>query len=90
LGPEQAVQAALDVRARLFIPMHWGTFKLAVHGWTEPAERLLVAAQAAGLPLAIPRPGESLEPSALAPLTRWWPEAVWEGADAAPVKSTGL
>lgn len=55
LGPEQAIQAHLDVRGELFIPVHWGTFDLALHGWTEPGERILVAAAAAGVRVATPR-----------------------------------
>jgi hypothetical protein len=49
---------------------------------------VLAAAAAAGLPLAT-RPGESLEPSARPPLTRWWPDAGVESAEQAPVRSTG-
>lgn len=90
LGPEQAVQACKDSGARLFIPMHWGTFDLAMHGWTEPVERLLVAARAAGLAVAVPRPGQSLEPSNPPPLERWWPDARWEGAGQTPIRSTGI
>ena len=90
LGPEQAVQACLDAEARLFVPVHLGTFSLAVHGWTEPVERLLVAAPAAGVAVAVPRPGQSFEPSDPPPLVRWWPEERWERAAEAPVRSTGL
>jgi L-ascorbate metabolism protein UlaG (beta-lactamase superfamily) len=92
LGPEQAVQAAGMVRARLLIPIHWGLFTLAYHGWTEPAERSLAAARRAGQPLALPRPGESLEP-ATAPtdpglVARWWPALPWRSAEQDPIVST--
>lgn len=90
LGPEQAVQACKDSQARLFIPMHWGTFDLAMHGWTEPIERMLVAAQAGGVAVAVPRPGQSLEPSKPPPLERWWPEIRWEGVGQTPIHSTGI
>jgi L-ascorbate metabolism protein UlaG (beta-lactamase superfamily) len=92
LGPEQAVQAAGMVRARLLIPIHWGLFTLAYHGWTEPAERSLAAARRAGQPLALPRPGESLEP-ATAPadpglVGRWWPALPGRSAEQDPIVST--
>ena len=90
MGPEQAVQAVQDARGGLLIPVHWGTFNLAFHGWTEPAERVWQAAQAAGVELAIPRPGESVEPAAPPAVARWWPEQAWATADEAPVVSSGL
>ena len=90
LGPEQAVRAVQDARGGLMLPVHWGTFDLAFHGWTEPAERVLVAAGAAGVPVAVPRPGQSVVVDAPPAVERWWPELAWAGADAAPVVSSGL
>ena len=90
MGPEQAVDARLALGSGLLIPVHWGTFDLAMHSWTEPVERLLVAAEKAGVPVAVPRPGESLEPAAPTQLTRWWPQVPWQTAEEAPVVSSGL
>jgi L-ascorbate metabolism protein UlaG (beta-lactamase superfamily) len=42
MGPENAIQACLDVKGNLLLPLHWGTFALAFHPWTEPIERLLL------------------------------------------------
>ena len=90
MGPEQAVVAHEMVRGKLFIPVHWGTFDLSVHNWTEPVERALAAASLAGTEIAVPRPGQSIEPSATAALNRWWPEVPWKTAAQTPVLSTGL
>ena len=90
MGPEQAVRAVQDARGGLLVPVHWGTFNLAFHGWTEPAERIVVAAQAAGVPLVVPRPGEPVEPAAPQPIERWWPEVAWQTAAEAPVVSSAL
>ena len=90
MGPEQAVRAVQDARGGLMVPVHWGTFNLAFHGWTEPAERVVVAARAAGVPLAVPRPGESVVPDAPPAVERWWPEQPWQTADEAPVASSGV
>ncbi|MDJ0762899.1 MAG: MBL fold metallo-hydrolase [Myxococcota bacterium] len=90
LGPEQAVQAVKDAQGKLMIPVHWGTFDLALHAWTEPAERVIVAAAEQAVPLAIPRPGESVEPSKPLPLLRWWPSIPWQTAEQHPVVSSGL
>lgn len=89
LGPEQAVKAHQMVRGQLMIPVHWGLFDLALHGWTEPIERVLVAAEAAGVQVAMPQPGGMVEPGGELP-ARWWPEVPWEGVDKAPVTSSGL
>ncbi|MBU2548405.1 MAG: MBL fold metallo-hydrolase [Proteobacteria bacterium] len=89
LGPEQAVQAVKDVRGGMLIPTHWATFDLALHSWVEPAERLITAAAKRNIPLAIPKPGQSVEPSSPRPLVRWWPEIPWQTAEEHPVVSSG-
>ena len=90
IGPEQAIQARLALGSGLFIPVHWGTFNLAMHAWTEPVERLLVAAEKAGVLVAVPKPGESIEPDNPLQITRWWPSIPWQTAKEAPVVSSGL
>ncbi len=45
MSPEQAVEAANDLRAGLSVPMHYGTFNLADDGETEPLEALAAALQ---------------------------------------------
>ena len=89
MGPEQAVRAVQGARGGLLVPVHWGTFNLAFHGWTEPAERVVVAAQAAGVPLAVPMPGQSVVPGAPPAVERWWPDQPWQTAEQAPVVSSG-
>ena len=88
MGPEQAVRAVQDAQGGLMVPVHWGTFNLAFHGWTEPAERVVVAAEAAGVPLAVPMAGQSVLPNAPPAVERWWPEQPWETAEQAPVVSS--
>lgn len=63
MNPEDAIVAHRNVQGRLILPIHWGTFVLGPHDWTEPAKRLLTAAKAAGVPVIIPRPGQSIDPS---------------------------
>jgi L-ascorbate metabolism protein UlaG (beta-lactamase superfamily) len=40
MNPEQAAQAFIDLKARDFFAMHWGTFKLTDEPLLEPPERL--------------------------------------------------
>jgi L-ascorbate metabolism protein UlaG (beta-lactamase superfamily) len=90
MGPEQAIWAHQLLNGKFFFPVHWGTFNLAMHSWVEPVERLIVAAERAGVRLAIPRPGESIEPSLYKGFERWWPTVPWRTAEESPVRSTGL
>ena len=89
LGPEQAVLAHRLVRGDVMLPVHWGLFDLALHGWTEPIERVLAAADSQGVRAASPRPGDMVEPATLGRPTRWWPSVPWERAADAPVWSSG-
>jgi L-ascorbate metabolism protein UlaG (beta-lactamase superfamily) len=88
IGPEQAVLAHQLLRGRVLLPIHWGLFNLAMHGWTEPVERLLVAAESARASVAVPRPGQSVEPAAPPALARWWPDLPWQTAAEHPIVST--
>ena len=64
LNPEQAGEAFLQTGARIFIPMHWGTFQLTDEPLTEPAERLREWWRrhdpGDGRRLAVPSVGETL------------------------------
>tara|TARA_B100001750_G_scaffold162256_1_gene131013 strand:- start:1548 stop:2762 length:1215 start_codon:yes stop_codon:yes gene_type:complete len=88
LGPENAVRAHQWVRGETMIPIHWGLFDLAYHGWTEPVERTRVAARAADVTLLTPRPGESIEPATTPVIAPWWPEVPWETAAEHPIETT--
>ncbi|ADG79946.1 Metallo-beta-lactamase domain-containing protein OS=Tsukamurella paurometabola (strain ATCC 8368 /DSM / CCUG 35730 / CIP 100753 / JCM 10117 / KCTC 9821/ NBRC 16120 / NCIMB 702349 / NCTC 13040) OX=521096 GN=Tpau_3362 PE=4 SV=1 [Tsukamurella paurometabola] len=58
-NPEEAVaihQMIAGPKAPL-VPVHWATFNLAFHDWSEPVERLLVAAKDAGITTVVPKPG---------------------------------
>jgi len=90
IGPEQAIIAHTMLRGKLFVPVHWATFNLSIHGWTEPIERVIVAAEKQQVRVAFPRPGESFEPSIAVPSNRWWPDVPWETAQQNPIRSTGL
>ena len=90
MGPEQAIQAHQMVRGNLFVPVHWATFALAFHGWTEPVERVLVAADSAGVMVATPKPGESIMMTSNPGVQRWWPDLPWITAEEYPIVSTGL
>ncbi|HEY0243888.1 MAG TPA: MBL fold metallo-hydrolase [Gemmatimonadaceae bacterium] len=70
LDPEQAVSAHEQLRGRVLLPIHWGTFNLAFHRWDEPADRIVAAAT--GTTLVMPKPGESIEPGKPPAVNAWW------------------
>jgi len=72
MQPEQTVQAHQDLRGRWLVPVHNGTFDLAMHGWTEPFERVLALSGERGIALATPRMGERLDLSVPHAGTPWW------------------
>jgi L-ascorbate metabolism protein UlaG (beta-lactamase superfamily) len=80
MQPEQTVQAHQDLRGRWLLPVHNGTFDLAMHGWQEPFERVLALGEARGIALATPRMGQRLDLSAPQAGARWWREV--EAVDA--------
>jgi len=66
MNPEEAVRAHLDVaeaHSGLLVPIHWATFRLAPHPWSEPVERLLRAAEAEHIQVAVPKPGQRVRPA---------------------------
>jgi L-ascorbate metabolism protein UlaG (beta-lactamase superfamily) len=77
IGPSEAVIVNTMVRGQLMMPIHWGTFNLSYHGWTEPAERVIVAAERSGTRIVIPKVGQMFEPASPPPVERWWPDVPW-------------
>ncbi len=72
LGPRNALEAHALLGGGAFLPIHWGTFSLALHPWDEPAETLLALAGAKGAQLVMPRLGEPVEPAHANPVMPWW------------------
>src|SRR5262245_8122939 len=90
LGPENALKAHALLGGGPFLPVHWGTFCLALHAWDQPAEALLALAPKRGVPLVMPRLGEAVEPAHAADVTPWWraADALAQGARRAGAELT--
>ena len=74
MNPEEAVRAHLDVAdagSGLLVPIHWATFRLAPHPWSDPIERLLRAADPPGVHVVVPRPGQRVDPGT-STFDPWW------------------
>ncbi|SIT41370.1 conserved hypothetical protein [Paraburkholderia ribeironis] len=76
MQPEETVQAHIDLRGRWLVPIHNGTFDLAMHRWQEPFERVTGLALVRGVELSTPRMGERLDLNALHRGERWWRDVV--------------
>ncbi len=72
LGPEHALEAFDLLGSGVFLPVHWGTFSLAMHAWDEPAETLVDLGTKRGTRLLMPRLGEPVEPAHDPVLVPWW------------------
>jgi L-ascorbate metabolism protein UlaG (beta-lactamase superfamily) len=72
LGPQNALQALQWLGGGAFLPVHWGTFSLAMHAWDEPAETLLSLAPQHGVQLVMPQLGQAVEPARVESVLPWW------------------
>ncbi|WP_327399826.1 MBL fold metallo-hydrolase [Streptomyces sp. NBC_01288] len=76
MTPEEGMRAHLDLQGGqphgVLLPIHWGTFNLALHPWAEPGEWTADEGEAAGQAVATPRPGEPFEPGGDLATDPWW------------------
>jgi len=70
--PEEAVQAAIDLKAKQMIPIHWAMFELSLHDWDEPIKRSQQAAQELGMDLMTPKLGQVVDLAVKNKFSRWW------------------
>ena len=71
--PEQSAHAAKILGAKVVQPIHWGAIVLSRHGWDDPVERFLLAAEKENLTVITPYIGQTarLETPSLF-MERWW------------------
>lgn len=72
LGPRGALEAHAMLGAKHLLPIHWATFELGLHPWSEPAETLLTEGARTGVSVVTPRLGEPVEPLAGDSGSPWW------------------
>jgi L-ascorbate metabolism protein UlaG (beta-lactamase superfamily) len=84
LGPANALEAHKLLGGGPFLPIHWGTFSLAMHAWDEPAETLLELGPKSDAQLVMPRLGEPVEPDHAGRIEPWWRAVDTEARSARP------
>ncbi|MGN6106151.1 MAG: MBL fold metallo-hydrolase [Kofleriaceae bacterium] len=72
LGPANALEAFRMLGGGTFMPVHWGTFNLALHAWDWPAETALELALDQRVEIAMPRLGAPFEPARGSLVEPWW------------------
>ena len=70
--PEETVQAAIDLRAKALLPVHWGKFTLALHAWDEPVKRILKKANELNVKVVTPKIGQPLIIDDNFQSENWW------------------
>jgi L-ascorbate metabolism protein UlaG (beta-lactamase superfamily) len=70
--PEQTVQAAIDLKAKTMMPVHWAKFALSLHAWDEPIERVTREAKRLQVPIIHPMIGEMVDLDRFGSMAEWW------------------
>jgi len=70
MGPDHASNAHLALNSKVMMPIHWGTFNLALHDWYEPIEKLENYAHEKHIELFVPEPGKPTDVSVYN--SEWW------------------
>ncbi len=83
MNPEETVRAAQDVRARAFVPVHWGKFTLAFHAWDEPINRVTAESSRLGVKVLHPMIGAKMPITDSTTTARWWEQQAALGVSAA-------
>ena len=73
MNPEQAAQAAEDLRARAALPSHAGRFNISYHSWDDPFRRFAQAAANKPFKMVTPMIGEAVDLSVPSQsFSSWW------------------
>jgi L-ascorbate metabolism protein UlaG (beta-lactamase superfamily) len=72
--PEEVVQAAQDLHAKKFIPVHWAKFSLSLHAWDEPIIRVTEESKRKNLSIITPMIGEEVDFKSNNFSREWWKE----------------
>ena len=62
LFPDETVRAFRDLKGKIFLPIHWGVFDLAMHPWNESIDKVTAVARNAGIRILTPKMGEKILP----------------------------
>jgi L-ascorbate metabolism protein UlaG (beta-lactamase superfamily) len=72
LMPEEVIKAAMDLKAKNILPVHWSKFALALHDWDEPITRVTAEAEKNQVSLLTPMIGEAVDLGKMDSKVPWW------------------
>lgn len=72
MHPEESIQAHLDLKGKLLLPIHNATFDLSMHSWQEPFDRIVALGNDHGIPVMTPLMGEPVSMHSAKNRQRWW------------------
>lgn len=70
--PEEVVQASIDLKAKVLMPVHWAKFSLALHDWDDPIIRVVKEANRRNVPILHPLIGEEVDLKDNVKTVGWW------------------
>ncbi len=70
--PHQVAQAAVDLKAAMTIPVHWGKFAQSEHAWNEPVKEFLKVADSLQIPVSVPFIGQPFIIGTTIRRIDWW------------------
>ena len=72
VGPVQAIDVHQSLRGKMLLPIHWGTFNIGIHAWTDPIERMIKTATSKSVDFVAPMPGQPVSTDKPIELKKWW------------------
>lgn len=70
--PEEVIQAAIDLKAKKLMPVHWSKFSLALHAWDDPIKRVVAEGNKQGMPMITPMIGQPIYLQENESYNAWW------------------
>lgn len=70
--PDEVVQASIDLKTKVLMPVHWSKFTLALHPWNEPIKKVTTKAKQMNMPVTTPVIGQIVTVNETYPDSIWW------------------
>ena len=70
--PEDNLKAFKDLKGKVLVPIHNGTFDLSSHPWYDPMEQIMTVAPKAQIQFVIPLMGQIVDGNSIPKTVAWW------------------
>lgn len=70
--PEDNLKAFKDLKGKVLVPIHNGTFDLASHSWYDPMEQIMTFALKTQIQFVIPLMGQIVDGNSIPKTVAWW------------------